>query len=231
MYNVVSVQKELLPSSSGISQYTMWLVFWRYCLYLMDVAMCDVVSVQKELLLSSYAMWHCAMWWVFWRNLVPSSSRAVESNSNPAHTVQCCNCLLCVKGKVKETALIPHAYLLFSFCLSNSDNNSSLQTSSTPPHLSHCSEHRTFPCSLLRTWQTLLHMCPHGNAAPQICKQPPSGTLWKSAALETLVNIEGWTWHLNVRCVSKASCFCSVSLIFGHILLLLVKFSILPVAI
>jgi hypothetical protein len=55
--------------------------------------------------------------------------------------------------------------------------------------------------------------------------------LWKSAAMETLVNTVGCTWHLNVRCVSKASCFCSVSLIFGQILLLLAKFSILPVAI
>jgi hypothetical protein len=161
---------------------------------------------------------------------VPLSSRTVESNSNPAHTIQCCNCLLCVKGKVKETVLMPHAYLLYSFCLSNSDKNSYLQTWRTP-HLSHGSEHRTFLCSLLRAWQTLLHMCPHGSAASQICKQPPSGTLWKSAALETLVNTEGCTWHLNVRCVSKASCFCSASLIFGHILLLLVKLSILPVAI
>ena len=173
-------------------------------------------------------MWQCAMWLVFWRNLVSLSSRAVESNSNPTHTVQCCNCLLCVRGKVKETVLIPHAHLLCSFCCSNSDIKSYLQTWSTPPHLSHCSEHCTFPCSLLRTWQTLLHMCPHGSAATQICKQPPSGTLWKSAALETLVNNEGCTRHLNVRCVPKASCFCSVSLIFGHILLLLVKFSILP---
>jgi hypothetical protein len=76
-----------------------------------------------------------------------------------------------------------------------------------------------------------LHMCPHWSGAPQICKQLPSGTLWKSAALETLVNTAGCTWHLNIRCVSKESCFCSVSLIFGHILLLLVKFSILPKAI
>ena len=168
---------------------------------------------------------------VFWRNSLPLSSRAVESNSNPTHTVQCCNCLLCVKEKMKEIVLIPHAHLLCSFCCSNSDINCHLQTWSTSPHLSHCSEHRTFPsfpCSLLRTWHTLLHVCPQGSAAPQICKQPPSGTLWKSAALETLVNTEGCIWHLNVRCMSKASCFCSASLIFGHILLLLVKFSILP---
>jgi len=163
---------------------------------------------------------------VFRRNSVPS--RAVGSNSNPTQTVQCCNGQLCVKRKVMETVSIKHAHLLCSFCLSNSDKNSYLQTWSTHPHLSQCSKHRTFPCSLSWTWQTLLHVCPHGSAAPQICKQPPSGTFWKSAALETLVNTEGCTWHLNVRCVFKASCFCSVSLIFGHILLLLVRFSILP---
>jgi len=39
----------------------------------------------------------------------------VESNSNPTHTNQCCNCLLCVTGKVNKTVLIPHACLLVFF--------------------------------------------------------------------------------------------------------------------
>jgi hypothetical protein len=80
----------------------------------------------------------------------------------------------------------------------------------------------------LRRWQALLQVCPHGSSAPQLCKQPPSGTLLKSAAVDTLVNTDGCAWHLSVKCVPKASCLFRVSFIFGQIVLLLVKLSILP---
>jgi len=68
---------------------------------------------------SSSSTWQYAMQLVFRRNSASSSSRAVESNSNPTHTNQCCNCLLCHRegeqNCVNPTCMSAVFFLYFQF--------------------------------------------------------------------------------------------------------------------
>ena len=93
--------------------------------------MCNVVSVLKEFIAFSFCDMTLCNFVSVSKEFSVIILKSCESNSNPTHTIQCCNCLLCVTGKVMGTVLIPHAYLLCSFCLSNLDINSYLQTWST----------------------------------------------------------------------------------------------------